>query len=59
MTPSILIIDDEPLMRLSMLDALKAEGYQVQEASNGEEGMKRNHNGAVRFGDHRFENARK
>lgn len=41
MTPSILIIDDEPLMRLSMLDALKAEGYQVQEASNGEEGIKR------------------
>ena len=31
-------------MRLSMLDALKAEGYQVQEASNGEEGMKQNHN---------------
>ena len=36
MTRSVLIIDDEPLMRLSMLDALKAEGYQVQEASNGE-----------------------
>ena len=41
MSRSILIIDDEPLMRLSMLDGLKAEGYQVQEASNGEEGIKK------------------
>ncbi len=41
MTRSVLIIDDEPLMRLSMLDALKAEGYQVQEASNGEEGIQK------------------
>ena len=41
MTRSVLIIDDEPLMRLSMLDALKAEGYQVQEASNGEEGIRK------------------
>ena len=41
MTRSVLIIDDEPLMRLSMLDALKAEGYQVREASNGEEGIQK------------------
>ncbi len=41
MTRSVLIIDDEPLMRLSMFDALKAEGYQVQEASNGEEGLQK------------------
>ena len=41
MTRSVLIIDDEPLMRLSMLDALKAEGYQVQEASNGEDGIQK------------------
>ena len=41
MTRSVLIIDDEPLMRLSMLDALKAEGYQVQEASNGDEGIQK------------------
>ena len=41
MSRSILIIDDEPLMRLSMLDGLKAEGYHVQEASNGEEGIKK------------------
>lgn len=41
MTRSILIIDDEPLMRVSMVDALKAEGYQVQEASNGEEGIQK------------------
>ncbi len=41
MTRSVLIIDDEPLMRLSMLDALRAEGYETQEASNGEEGLKK------------------
>ena len=37
--PKVLIIDDEPLMRLSMMDALKAEGYDVQDASTGDEGI--------------------
>jgi len=37
---SVLIIDDEPLMRLSMADALKAVGYDVQAASTGDEGIK-------------------
>lgn len=36
--PSVLIIDDEPLMRLSMLDALKAVGYEVRAAATGQEG---------------------
>ncbi|MDE3119860.1 MAG: sigma-54-dependent Fis family transcriptional regulator, partial [Nitrospirota bacterium] len=36
--PSILIVDDEPLMRLSMLDALKAVGYEVRAAATGQEG---------------------
>lgn len=36
---SVLIIDDEPLMRLSMVDALAAVGYDVQEASSGDEGL--------------------
>ncbi len=35
---SILLVDDEPLMRLSMLDALKATGYEVEAASTGTEG---------------------
>jgi len=35
----VLIIDDEPLMRLSMLDALKADGYEVDQASTGDEGI--------------------
>ncbi|MGE3152685.1 MAG: sigma-54-dependent transcriptional regulator [Nitrospiraceae bacterium] len=35
---SILLVDDEPLMRLSMLDALKAVGYDVQAAATGHEG---------------------
>ena len=38
---SILIIDDEPLMRVSMVDALTAMGYEVQEASTGLEGLER------------------
>lgn len=37
--PSILIIDDEPLMRLSMVDALKAVGYEVHAAATGHEGL--------------------
>jgi DNA-binding NtrC family response regulator len=36
--PRILIIDDEPLMRISIGDALKAEGYQVKVAATGPEG---------------------
>jgi len=37
--PSLLIVDDEPLMRLSMMDALKAVGYEVRSAASGQEGM--------------------
>jgi DNA-binding NtrC family response regulator len=37
--PSILIVDDEPLIRLSMLDALKASGYEVSAAATGNEGL--------------------
>ena len=35
----ILIVDDEPLMRLSMLDALEAVGHDVHAASTGTEGI--------------------
>ncbi|MBI5855675.1 MAG: sigma-54-dependent Fis family transcriptional regulator [Nitrospirae bacterium] len=38
MKPSkVLIIDDEPLMRLSMTDALRAVGHEVSAASTGQE----------------------
>ncbi len=37
--PSVLIIDDEPLIRLSMTDALKAVGYEVRAAATGQEGL--------------------
>jgi DNA-binding NtrC family response regulator len=37
--PSVLLIDDEPLMRLSMTDALRAVGYDVRAAATGQEGM--------------------
>ncbi len=36
---SLLIVDDEPLMRLSMSDALRAVGYDVQAAASGTEGV--------------------
>jgi len=37
--PEVLIIDDEPLMRISLSDALKAEGYNVASAATGSEGL--------------------
>ena len=37
---NILIIEDEPLMRISISDALKHEGYQVTETSSGNEGLR-------------------
>ena len=37
--PSVLLVDDEPLMRLSMTDALRAIGYDVRAAATGQEGM--------------------
>ena len=37
--PRVLIIDDEPLMRISISDALKAEGCQVKVAGTGLEGV--------------------
>jgi len=38
--PEVLIIDDEPLMRISISDALKAEGYNVASAATGSDGLK-------------------
>ncbi|MCC7202889.1 MAG: sigma-54-dependent Fis family transcriptional regulator [Nitrospirae bacterium] len=38
--PEVLIIDDEPLMRISISDALKAEGCNVSSAATGSEGLK-------------------
>ncbi|WP_455244334.1 sigma-54-dependent transcriptional regulator [Petrachloros mirabilis] len=35
----ILLVDDEPLMRLSMVDALEAVGYEVQAVATGTEGI--------------------
>ena len=36
---AILLVDDEPLMRLSMVDALEAVGYEVHAAASGTEGI--------------------
>ena len=38
-TPNILIIDDEPLIRLSISDALRIEGYNIQSVESGGEGL--------------------
>lgn len=37
----ILIIDDEELIRITLRDSLKKEGYEVHLASDGEEGLKK------------------
>ena len=44
--PLVLIIDDEPLIRLSMTDALKAIGYDVHAAATGQDGLDRLGKGA-------------
>ncbi len=36
---TVLLVDDEPLMRLSMMDALEAVGCEVQTASTGTDGV--------------------
>ena len=38
-TPKVLIIDDEPLMRISISDALKVEGFSVRETGLGKDGI--------------------
>ena len=35
----ILLVDDEPLIRLSMVDALEAIGYDIEAAASGTEGL--------------------
>jgi DNA-binding NtrC family response regulator len=37
--PRIMVIDDEPLMRITVQDALVAEGYDVTAAETGEKGL--------------------
>ncbi len=39
MSQSILVIEDEQVMRLAVTDRLKKEGYSVLEADNGTRGM--------------------
>jgi DNA-binding NtrC family response regulator len=41
MKPSILIVDDEDLSRLILREALAKRGYQIEEASNAEDGIKK------------------
>lgn len=39
--PDILIIDDEKAIRKALMEILSAEGYKTEEASDGEEGLKK------------------
>ena len=39
MTAHILVIEDEPVLRLGLVDALEAEGFRVSEAEDGELGL--------------------
>jgi len=41
MMPRVLIVEDEPPMRIALQDILTAEGYRVLTASNGETGLER------------------
>ena len=38
-TPTILVVDDEQLIRWSLVSRLTDEGYHVLEATNGQEGL--------------------
>ncbi|MEE4311921.1 MAG: response regulator transcription factor [candidate division KSB1 bacterium] len=39
--PRILIVEDEEMMRQGLADNLKYEGYEVEQADNGEDGLKK------------------
>lgn len=41
MSKTILVIDDEELIRNGLADALKSAGFSVETASNGKEGLKK------------------
>lgn len=38
--PSVLVVEDEPLLRMVMVDELEEAGFNVVEARNGDEGMR-------------------
>jgi CheY-like chemotaxis protein len=39
-TPAVLIVEDEPLVRLSAVDTIEAAGYEVIEAANADEAIR-------------------
>ena len=41
MNPRILLVEDEPSVRLTVTDLLSEEGYDVETASDGPSGLKR------------------
>lgn len=47
MSKTILVVDDEELIRKGLKDALTSEGFDVAEAENGKEGLKKAVSGIV------------
>ena len=41
MSPRVLVVEDEPTLVLTLTDRLRAEGYEVESAETGDEGLKR------------------
>ena len=41
MKPRVLIVEDEPVLLLTLSDRLRAEGYEVEAAADGERGLRR------------------
>ena len=41
MNARILLVEDEPLIRMVVRELLRAQGYEVDEAANGEEGVQK------------------
>jgi len=41
MNKSVLLVEDEPGLRMTLGDRLRSEGYEVQTAADGEEGLRR------------------
>jgi two-component system response regulator AtoC len=44
-SPTVLVVDDEPLIRWSLAERLRSEGYQVVEAETGAQALEKIHDG--------------
>ncbi|MCW3474883.1 response regulator [Limobrevibacterium gyesilva] len=49
LSPRILVVEDEPLIRMVAVDTLRDAGFQVEEAASAAEAMAKVHDGGWRF----------